>query len=53
MRSLRDTLHDIIFQHQRPVERAFDVVSIAAILLSVLVVMLDSVGELTLLQTQP
>lgn len=46
MRSVRDTLHDIIFRHERPVERAFDVVLIAAILLSVLVVMLDSVEEL-------
>lgn len=47
MRSLRQRLHDIIFQHDDPAERAFDVVVIAAILLSVLVVMLDSVASIS------
>lgn len=47
MRNLRDHLHDIIFQHDSPAERAFDVVVIAAILLSVLVVMLDSVASIS------
>ncbi|MDQ3331192.1 MAG: ion transporter, partial [Planctomycetota bacterium] len=46
MQSLRETLHDVIFKHDRPAERAFDVALIAAILLSVVVVMLDSVQEL-------
>jgi voltage-gated potassium channel len=46
MPTLRDQLHDIIFRHETPAEKAFDVVSIAAILLSVLVVMLDSVESL-------
>lgn len=35
-----------IFEHERPAERAFDVALIAAILLSVVVVMLDSVAEI-------
>ncbi|MBW3569959.1 MAG: ion transporter [Gemmatimonadetes bacterium] len=47
MRPLRQRLHDIIFQHDDPAERAFDVVVIAAILLSVLVVMLDSVASIS------
>ena len=47
MRPLRQRLHDIIFQHDSPAERAFDVVVIAAILLSVLVVMLDSVASIS------
>src|SRR5688572_19495280 len=42
-RPLRVRLHDLIFQHDDPAERAFDVVLLIAILLSVLVVMLDSV----------
>ena len=46
MRNLRKRLHDIIFQHDSPAERAFDVVVIVAILLSVLVVMLDSVASI-------
>jgi voltage-gated potassium channel len=46
MRNLRTRLHDIIFQHDSPAERAFDVVVIVAILLSVLVVMLDSVASI-------
>jgi voltage-gated potassium channel len=46
MRSLRQRLHDIIFQHDEPAERAFDVVVIVCILLSVLVVMLDSVASI-------
>ena len=40
---LRERIHDIIFEHDTPAERTFDGVVIAAILLSVLVVMLDSV----------
>jgi voltage-gated potassium channel len=47
MRPLRERLHDIIFQHDEPAERAFDVVVIVAILLSVLVVMLDSVESIS------
>lgn len=47
MRPLRQRLHDTIFQHDEPAERAFDVVLIAAILLSVLVVMLDSVASIS------
>ena len=47
MRSLRERLHDTIFQHDEPAERAFDVVVIAAIVLSVLVVMLDSVASIS------
>lgn len=46
MRSLRHRLHDTIFQHDDPAERAFDVVLIVAILLSVAVVMLDSVASI-------
>ncbi|HEX6051350.1 MAG TPA: ion transporter [Gemmatimonadaceae bacterium] len=42
-RPLRARLHDIIFQHDDPTERAFDVAVLIAILASVLVVMLDSV----------
>lgn len=42
-RSLRARLRDIIFQHDSPAERAFDAVLIVAILLSVFVVMLDSI----------
>ena len=48
MKPLRERLHDLIFQHDDPAERAFDVVLLAAILLSVLVVMLDSVGAIRL-----
>jgi voltage-gated potassium channel len=44
--SLRTRLHDVIFQHDSPAERAFDLVLIVAILLSVVVVMLDSVGPI-------
>jgi voltage-gated potassium channel len=44
MRSpLRDTIHDVIFTHDDPPARAFDVVLIIAILASVAVIMLDSV----------
>lgn len=42
-RSWRDRVHDIIYQHDDPVERGFDVALIGAILLSVAVVTLDSV----------
>jgi voltage-gated potassium channel len=45
-RSSRARLHDIIFQHDSPGERAFNVALILAILLSVLVVMLDSVESI-------
>jgi voltage-gated potassium channel len=44
MPSLRERLHSLIFEHDTPAERAFDVVFIAAIVLSVLVVMLDSMA---------
>jgi voltage-gated potassium channel len=47
MQDVRKRLHDIIFQHDDPRERAFDVVLIAAIVLSVLVVMLDSVASIS------
>ena len=40
---LRRRLHDIIEQHDDPAERAFDIAVISAILLSVLVILLDSV----------
>jgi voltage-gated potassium channel len=40
-------MHDIIFRHERPEERAFDVASIAAILLSVIAVLLDSVPHVS------
>lgn len=46
MASLRRRLHDIVFDHDKPAEKAFDVVLIGAILLSVVVVMLDSVVEI-------
>ena len=42
-RPLRARVRDIIFQHDSPAERAFDGALIAAILLSVAVVILDSV----------
>ena len=48
MRSLRQRLHDVIFKHDEPAEKAFDVILIVAILLSVLVVMLDSVAEISM-----
>jgi voltage-gated potassium channel len=44
VKSARERLHDLIFQHDDPAERAFDVVLLIAILLSVLVVMVDSVS---------
>jgi voltage-gated potassium channel len=43
---LRTRLHDLIFQHDSPTERAFDLVLIVAILSSVLIVMLDSVSPI-------
>lgn len=46
MRPLRDRVHDVIFQHDEPAERAFDVAVIVAILASVVVVMLDSVPSI-------
>jgi voltage-gated potassium channel len=42
-RRLRNRIHDIMFQHDSPAERAFDGALIAVILLSVVVVVLDSV----------
>ena len=47
-RPLRSRIHDIIFQHDSSAERAFDGVLTVAILLSVLVVMLDSVASVSL-----
>jgi voltage-gated potassium channel len=47
MPSLRERLHSLIYEHDTPAERAFDVVFIVAILASVLVVMLDSVSALS------
>jgi voltage-gated potassium channel len=41
---LRRRVHDIIFQHDSPAERGFNLVLIVAIILSVIVVMLDSVA---------
>jgi voltage-gated potassium channel len=46
MASLRERLHDIIFEHDQPAEKAFDVALIVVILLSVLVVTLDSVSRI-------
>lgn len=40
---LRRRLHDIVEQHDDPSERAFDIAVISAILLSVVVILLDSV----------
>ena len=45
-RPLRERVHDIIFQHDSPEERAFDGALTVTIVLSVLVVMLDSVGSI-------
>lgn len=42
---LRRRVHEIIFQHDSPAERGFDVALIVAIVLSVVVVMLDSVAS--------
>ena len=46
MPGLRERLHDVIFEHERPAERAFDVALIGMILASVLVVTLDSVASI-------
>ena len=43
--TLRRRMHDLVFQHDSPAERAFDLVLILAILLSVIIIMLDSVPE--------
>ena len=45
-RPLRDRVRDIMFQHDSPAERAFDGGLIIAILLSVIVVILDSVPSI-------
>ena len=47
MRPLRDRLHDIVFEHDSPGERAFDLAIIGAIVLSVVVVTLDSVATIS------
>ena len=43
--TLRKRIHDIIFQHDSPAERGFNAALIAAIVLSVAVVVLDSVAS--------
>jgi voltage-gated potassium channel len=43
--SLRERIHEIIFEAETPAGRLFDVILLWLILLSVLVVMLDSVAE--------
>ena len=45
-RDWRDTLYEIIFEAETPAGKLFDVVLIVSILLSVLSVMLDSVGAI-------
>src|SRR5687767_1073246 len=45
-RSLRARVHDIMFQHDSPAERAFDGALVSVIVLSVIVVILDSVPEI-------
>jgi voltage-gated potassium channel len=47
MHRLRQRIHEIIFEHDTPGERAFDVALIGAIVLSVVVVMLDSVAAIS------
>ena len=44
--SLRARLHDLLFQHDDPAERAVDLGLIIAILTSVVIVMLDSVKSI-------
>lgn len=44
--TLRRRVHDIIFQHDSPAERGFNAALIIAILVSVIVVMLDSVESI-------
>ena len=44
--SFRDRLYTIIFDHETPAGRAFDVILIVAIVASVIAVMLDSVAEI-------
>ena len=46
MSSIRDTARIIIFEADTPAGRFFDVALIAVILLSVVVVMLDSMADL-------
>src|SRR5918993_1708315 len=45
-RPLRERIHDIMFQHDTPAERAFDGTLVIAIVASVIVVMLDSVASI-------
>ena len=47
MPTLRQRLHSLIYEHDTPAERAFDVVFMVAIVVSVLVVMLDSVAAVS------
>jgi voltage-gated potassium channel len=44
----RDRIHEVIFGHETPTGKAFDVVLIVAILASVIIVMLDSVQSIAL-----
>jgi len=46
--SFRRRVHDVLFEHDSPAERAFDLVLIVAIVVSVIVVMLDSVASVRL-----
>lgn len=47
MQTLRERVHQVIFEHDTPAGKAFDVVLIVAIVLSVSVVMLDSVARIS------
>lgn len=47
-RSLKKRLHDIIFEADTPAGKAFDIILLIAILLSVIVVMLESVKKIDL-----
>ena len=43
---LKEEIHEIIFEADTPIGKLFDIVLLVAIILSVLVVMLESVDEL-------
>jgi voltage-gated potassium channel len=45
-RPLRERIRDVMFQHDSPAERAFDGALVLSIVLSVVVVMLDSVAKI-------
>ena len=47
LNTIRQRLYQIIFEHDTPAGRAFDIALLLAILLSVTVVMLDSVAEIS------